>query len=133
MTQNNGVQKLKAALVFSIIVNLFYGFSFFVTPGVLRDMAGGTPVELGWIRWAGGILLALAVGGIQAYRDPIDQRSMITTLTLAPLLIGLGLLFPLLFETYSVHTWFIATPCVIVFAMFGVMLWARQGAKEILD
>lgn len=133
MIQNNGLKKLKAALLFSIIVNMFYGFSFFVTPGALRDMAGGTPVELGWIRWAGGMLLALAVGGILAYRDPTDQRSMITTLTLAPLLTGLGLLFPLLFETYSVHTWFIAIPCVITFALFTIMLWASQAAKKILD
>lgn len=133
MSQNEGVRRLKAGLMFSIIVHVFYGIGFFIMPGLLRDMAGGTPVELGWIRWAGGMMLSLAVGGIQAYRNPAHQSSMVMTLTVAPLLIGLGLLYPLLFEAYSVHTWFIAAPCVVAFAVFVVMLWARSGAKEILE
>jgi hypothetical protein len=132
MSPNNGTKRLKAALLFSIVVHVFYGIGFFVIPGILRDLAGGTPVELGWIRWAGGMMLSLAVGGIQAYRNPAHQSSMITTLTVAPLLVGLGLLYPLLFENYSIHAWFIAVPCVIAFAVFVVMMWARQGAKEIL-
>ncbi len=132
MSQNEGLKKLKAGLAFSIIVHIFYGIGFFIMPGLLRDMAGGTPVELGWIRWAGGMMLSLAVGGIQAYRNPAHQSSMVTTLIVAPLLIGLGLLYPLLFETYSVHTWFIAVPCAVAFAVLLVMLWARSGAKEII-
>ncbi len=132
MSQNDGIKKLKTGLAFSIVVHVFYGVGFFIMPGLLRDMAGGTPVELGWIRWAGGMMLSLAVGGILAYRNPMHQSAMVSTLTVAPLLIGLGLLYPLLFETYSVHTWFIAVPCVVSFAVLLVMLWARSGAKEIL-
>ncbi len=132
MSQENGIGKLKGALIFSIVVNLFYGIAFLIAPGLLSAIAGGTPVEHGWIRWSGGALLALGVGGIQAYRNPAHQISMITTLTVAPLLIGLGLLHPLLFENYSVHTWFIVIPCVVSFALFTAMLWARQGAKDIL-
>jgi hypothetical protein len=132
MSPNKETKKLKAALLFSIGVHVFYGIGFFVMPGILRDLAGGTPVELGWIRWSGGALLALAVGGIQAYRNPVHQGSMITTLTVAPLLVGLGLLYPLLLENYSIHTWFIVVPCVMAFAVFVVMMWAGQGAKEIL-
>lgn len=74
MSQDEGLKKLKAALVFSILINLVYGIGFFITPWILRDMAGGNPVELGWIRWSGGVLLALAVGGIQAYQNPSGQR-----------------------------------------------------------
>jgi ABC-type transport system involved in Fe-S cluster assembly fused permease/ATPase subunit len=95
-------------------------------------MAGGNPVEFGWIRWSGGVLIAMAIGGIQTYRNPHKQASAITILTISPLLVALGLLYPLLFETYSVHTWFILVPCVISFALFIVMAWARQAAKDIL-
>ncbi len=133
MSPNDGVQKLKCALMFSILVNAVYGIAFLITPGILTNMAGGNPVELGWIRWSGGVLLALASGGIQTYRNPAHQRSMVTTLTVAPILTSLGLLYPLLFEKYSVHTWFILMPCVVAFALFIVMVWGRQGAKEILD
>lgn len=132
MSPNHGVKRLKLALLCSIVIHVFYGIGFFIMPGILRSMAGGTPVELGWIRWSGGALLALAVGGIQAFRDPSHQGSMITTLTVAPLLVGLGLLYPLLFENYSIHTWFIVVPCIMAFAVFVAMMWARQGAQEIL-
>ncbi len=130
MNQND--KKLKYALVFSIVVNLFYGFAFFIVPGVLRAMAGGNPVELGWIRWSGGVLIALAIGGIQSYRKPAKQGAMVTTLTTAPVLVAAGLLYPLLFEVYTVHSWFIIVPCVVSFALFAVMAWARHGAKDIL-
>jgi hypothetical protein len=96
-------------------------------------MAGGTPVEHGWLRWSGGILLGLAAGAMQAYRNPAHQKSLITTLTAAPLLVGLAQAYTMLFESYSIHTWFILMPCVITFALFGVMLWAKQGSKNILD
>ena len=132
MSHDNDSKKLKVALMFSILVDLVYGIGFFITPGILRDMAGGNPVDLGWIRWSGGVLLALAVGGIQAYQKPAGQRSMVTTLTVAPILTSIGLLYPLLFEKYSVHTWFIVVPCVITLALFVVMIWGRQAAQEIL-
>jgi len=133
MSQNNGLQSLKVAIVFSIIVNGGYGLAFFLTPGTMSAMAGGTPVEHGWLRWAGGVLLGLAAGGIQAYRDPIKQKSMIATLTFAPLFSGLAFAYTLLAESYTIHTWFILVPCLIVFAMFGVTLWGRSAAKELLE
>ncbi len=132
MSQDNNLKKLKAALVFSILVDLVYGIAFFITPGILRDMAGGYPVELGWIRWSGGVLIALAVGGIQVYQKPAGQKSMVTALTVAPILSSVGLLYTLLFEKYSVHTWFIVMPCIVTFALFIVMIWGIQAAKEIL-
>ncbi|MFI5295627.1 MAG: hypothetical protein ACHQ0Y_11455 [Thermodesulfovibrionales bacterium] len=132
MSHNNGIKKLKAAIAFSVLVNVVYGIAFFIAPGIMSVLAGGTPVETGWLRWSGGILLGLAAGGIHAYRDPVHQKSMITTMILAPFCSGLAFLYTLLAETYSVHTWFIVVPCIVVFAMSGVMLWARQVAKEVL-
>jgi hypothetical protein len=132
MLQDNSIKKLKTAIVFSILVSGLYGIAFFLAPGMMSAMAGGTPVENTWLRWSGGILLGLAAGGLHAYRDPVNQKSMITALTVAPLLSGLAFAYTLLAEPYSIHTWFILMPCVIVFALFGVMLWARKAAKEIL-
>lgn len=132
MAQDNGLNRLKTALVLFIMVDIFYGIVFFITPGIASAIAGGAPVENGWIRWSGGILLGLAVGGISAYRDPSHQRAMITALTATALLSGLAHAYALLFETYSMQTWVILLSCVVSFVGFGVMLWARQGAKDIL-
>lgn len=129
MAEDNGLKRVKLVLLLSIAVDVVYGVGFLIVPGVLRDMAGGTPVELGWIRWSGGVLLALALMGYQASRDPRGQGIVITGLTVAPLLTGAGLLYTLLFEMYTVHAWFILLPCVILFVLFGLMAWARQGAR----
>jgi hypothetical protein len=132
MSENSGIKKLKVALILTVIVNLFYGIAFFVAPGAMSEMAGGTPVEHGWLRWSGGVLIGLAVGGLQAYRNPANQKSLVTLSIWASLMSGLAFAYTLLFENYTIHTWFILVPCVVVFAMFAVMMWARQGAKEIL-
>ncbi len=133
MSQNNGIQKLRAALLLTFIVDFFYGIGFFVAPGYLSEIAGGTPVEHGWVRWAGGTLIGIALGALQAYRNPAHQKSLILLLTMAPLFTGLAFVYTLLFETYSIHTWFILVPCIVVFVMFAAMMWARQGVREILE
>lgn len=132
MSPNNGLKKLKAALVFFIIPTLLYGIFFLFLPDVLQSLAGGNLVENGWIRWSGGPMIALGIGAILAYRNPVKQGILITTVTIGPLLVGLAMLYTLLFETYTPHTWFILVPCILGFAIFSVMLWARQGAKDIL-
>ena len=133
MTQENGIKRLKAALMFSIIVDLCYGIGFFIVPGMLSAMAGGTPVEHGWVRWGGALLLALAAGGISVYREPSHQHAMVMTLTAAALLAGLAHAYTLLFENYSINTSFILLPCVVALVLFGVLLWASQGVRTILE
>jgi hypothetical protein len=114
MTQNGAVQKLKAALMLTIIVNLFYGIAFFVIPGTMSELAGGTPVEHGWLRWSSGVLLALAMGALQGYRNPANQKSLVTLLTVASLLSGLAFAYTLFSKTTrSIHGLFScrAWPC----------------------
>jgi hypothetical protein len=132
MTQSNGFKKLKVALMPFIILYLLYGVSFLITPGIVRAMAGGNPVEIGWLRWPGAPLIALGIGAIMVYRNPSKQGSFMTTAALTALLIGLALLYTMLFDGYTIHTWFIAVPCAINLGLFVLLVWARQGAKDIL-
>jgi hypothetical protein len=131
MTQNNdGIKNLKFALMFFTIANLLYGIFFLFLPGILRDLAGGNPLENGWIRWSGGPLIAFGIGASLVYRNPAKQGIFITAAAIGSLLIGLAMLYTLLFEAYTVHTWFILVPCVLTLVLFAVMLWARQGVKD---
>ncbi len=132
MARYESIRKLRTALLFSIVVDALYGIGFLVTPGMLHALAGGNALEFGWVRWSGGALVAMAIGGIQVYRDPHKQGSAVTILTVGALLSALALLYTLLFEQYSVHTWFVLAPCVLLFALFLVMAWGRQAAKDIL-
>ena len=65
MPQNdaaNPLKPLKVVLVIYAIVSLVYGFGFLFTPGMLVSMAGGEPVDFAWLRWPGGVLIALGIG-----------------------------------------------------------------------
>jgi hypothetical protein len=133
MSPNNGLKNLKYVLVLYIVMILFYGVFFLFLPGVLVSMSGAPePVNLGWIRWAGGPLIALGIGAIQVYRNPAKQGIFVTIAAISELLIGSGLLYSKIFDHSTSDTWFIITPCVIALVLFVLLLWARQGAKDIL-
>jgi hypothetical protein len=81
MSPNNGLKNLKYVLLLYIVAILSYGVFFLFLPGVLVSMSGvSEPVNLSWIRWAGGPLMALGIGAIQVYRDPAKQGIFVTNL-----------------------------------------------------
>jgi hypothetical protein len=134
MSQNNGLKNLKLALLSFIVFNLFYGVCFLFFTGLLVSMSGSPePVNLSWIRWAGGPLLALGLGAIPVYRNPSKQGPFVTTAYLSALLGGLGLLYSKIFDHSTSYTWFHMMPCVLSLALFVFLLWARQGAKDVLE
>jgi hypothetical protein len=132
MAQNNGAKTLKVVLVIFAIVSLVYGLCYLLIPGVLLAMSGGNPVDLGWLRWPGGILIALGIGALLVRRDPTKQGVFVTTISLGTLLAGLALLYSWIVHEYSAATWFIALPAIIVLIVSALLWWGRQKAKGIL-
>jgi hypothetical protein len=132
MAQNNGTKTLRVVLVIYAIVVLVYGLCFFFIPGVLTKISGAGPVDLGWLRWPGGTLIALGIGALLIYRDPAKQGVLVITISLGTLLSGLGLLYSWIAHEYSAATWFIALPTVVVLAVSALLWWSRQKAKGIL-
>jgi len=132
MAQNNGTKTLKVVLVIYAIVSLVYGLCYLLIPGVLVAMSGGTPVDLGWLRWPGGILIAFGIGALLVRRDPAKQGVFVTTISLGTLLAGLTLLYSWIVHEYSGATWFVALPAIIVLILSALLWWSRQKAKGIL-
>jgi len=114
------------------IVSLVYGLCYLLIPGVLVKISGGDPVDLGWLRWLGGLLIALGIGALLVRRDPTKQGVFVTTISLGTLLSGLALLYSWIMHEYSGATWFIALPAIIVLAVSALLWWSRQKAKAIL-
>ncbi len=134
MAQSNGLKILKSVLMLYIAANLFYGVSLFFFPNLFWDVSGSSePLGLGWIRWAGGPLIAMGIGGIQVFRNPSRQGTFIMIATLSALFMGLGLLYSKIYDHSISSTWFHMTPCVINLTLFALLVGARQGAKEILQ
>ena len=65
MAQNDDVKVLKVTLIILAVISLVYGFGFLFVPGILVKLGGGNPVDFGWLRWSGGVIIALGnINGI---------------------------------------------------------------------
>jgi hypothetical protein len=132
MGQIDDAKMLKVVLLLFAVVTLVYGIGYLVVPGVVVSISGGGPVNLGWIRWSGGTLIALAFGAIMVFRHPSRQRIFVTTISWAALLIGLALLYSWLTGESTSATWFIALPTVVSLGLAFLLRWSGQKAKDVL-
>lgn len=132
MAENNNTKMLKLALMLAAIVSLVYGLAYLLIPSSLVKLSGGNPVEVSWMRWSGGVIIAWAIGTLMVYSNPEKQKIFVTYLSLAHLLAGLGLLYSWMMQEYSGATWFIAIPTLILLILAVLLFWGRNQAKEIL-
>jgi hypothetical protein len=132
MAENKNVGFLKVVLLIYAIVCIIYGIGYMLVPDSLVNMSGGQPVFHGWLRWSGGVLIALGIGAILVYINPLSQGIFVTTIALGCFLCGLGLLWALINREEGGKLWFTILPTIIVFALSGLLWWGRSKAKEIL-
>lgn len=132
MAEIKNVGFLKIVLVIYAVICLVYGIGYLFVPNLLVNMSGGQPVFHGWLRWSGGVLVALGIGAILVYINPQNQGIFVTTITLGCLLCALGLLWALVKLEKGANVLFTALPAIITFAL-AILLWfGRVKAKEIL-
>ena len=127
---NSGI--LKVALLIYALVCLIYGLGFFIVPDSLVELSGGEPVFHGWLRWPGGVIIALGIGAILAYLKPKGQGIFVTSIAIGALLAGLAMLWAWLNIEEGANVWFTALPTIVLLALSGLLWWSRQKAKNIL-
>ena len=132
MAQNENVKALKVALIVSAVTSFVYGFAFLFVPGLLVSLSKGNPVEFGWLRWPGGVLIALGIGCLMVYSKPEKQGIFATTMALATLFAGLAMLYSWIIQEGSGAIWFTALPTCILLVLSGLLWWGRGQAKGIL-
>jgi hypothetical protein len=132
MAQNDNVKVLKFALIVFAVILLVYGFGFLFVPGILVSLSKGNPVEFGWLRWSGGVIIALGIGCLMVSSKPEKQGIFVTSMTLVSLFVGLGTLYSLIMHEYSGATWFFALPTCLALAISGLLWWGRRQSKGIL-
>ena len=132
MAQNDDVKVLKFALMVAAIVSLVYGLCYLLVPSTLVKLSGGNLVEASWLRWSGGVIIAWAIGTLMVYSKPEKQNIFVTSIALAHLLSGLGLLYSWIAQEYSGATWFIAIPTCLLLILSALLFWGRGKAKGIL-
>ncbi len=132
MAQNDDVKVLKFALMIAAIVSLVYGLSFLLIPDTLVKLSGGNLVEASWLRWSGGVIIAWAIGTLMVFSKPEKQNIFVTSLALAHLLSGLGLLYSWIAQEYSGAIWFVAIPTCLLLILSVLLYWGRNQSKGIL-
>ncbi len=133
MAQDNRTEKLKVVMALFFVSYLIYGVSFLLVPGMVYALShSAEPLGLSWIRWSGGALVALGIGAVQTYRDPVRYGGFVMVAMISSLLVGFGLLYSRLFDNSTATFAFHMTPCFINLGLFVLLVWARQDAKEIV-
>jgi hypothetical protein len=132
MAEKNNTGFLKIVLIIFAIVCLVYGLGYLIVPDALVNLSGGAPVFHGWLRWSGGILIALGIGSILVTGKPKGQGIYVTTMALGSLLAGLALLFAWITIEEGANVWFTALPAIIVLVLTCLLWWGRQQAKDVL-
>ena len=132
MTENKNVGFLKIALLFYAIVCIVYGLGYFFLSDFLVKLSGTDPVFHGWLRWSGGLLIALSIGAFLVYRKPGGQGIFVTTIALGSTLCCLSLFCAWATMEEGANAWFTALPALIVLIMAVLLWWSRQKARDIL-
>lgn len=132
MAQNDNVKVLKFALIILAVISLPYGFGFLFVPGILVKLSAGNPVDFGWLRWSGGIIIALGIGCLMVSSKLEKQGIFVTSMALATLFAGLGMLYSWIMQEYSGATWFTALPTCLLLVLSCLLWWGRGQAKGIL-
>jgi len=132
MAQNGEVKVLKFSLLVAALVSLVYGLGFLFAPAILVNLSGGNPVDFAWLRWVGGVIIALGIGTLMVFSKPEKQGIFVVSIALALLLAGLGLLYSWIMHENSGATWFIAIPTCLTLVLSVLLFWSRSKAKGIL-
>ena len=132
MAQNDNVKVLKFSLIVFAVIALVYGLGLLFVPGLLVKLSGGNSVEFSWLRWSGGIIIALGIGALMVSSKPEKQGIFVTSMALATLFAGLGMLYSWIMQEYTGATWFIALPTCLMLVLSGLLWWGRGQAKGIL-
>jgi hypothetical protein len=132
MTEKNNAGFLKIVVLIYAVVCLVYGLGFAIVPDSLVELSGSEPVFHGWLRWPGGVLIALGIGAILVFLKPEGQGIFVTTIAIGSLLAGLALLWAWITIEEEVNVWFTAFPAILLLVVAVLLIWSRQAAKTIL-
>jgi len=126
-------QLLKITLLLCAIITLGYGVIYLFFPEFQIKMAGGEPILPGWIRWFGGLLIAIGIGSIMMYRNPVKQGIFVTSLCIGSLLVGLANFYEIIFQWDNSYNLLNTLIPAIVLTIMAILFWiSLKQSKEIL-
>ena len=132
MAENKNPLLLKIILIIFAIVALVYGLCYFFITDFLVKLYRSEPVFHGWLRWSGGMLIALGIGSILVVCRPEKQDAFVITIALGCLLSGLALIYAWITAVEGTAIWFTAVPAILTLVLSALLWWSRYQSREIL-
>jgi hypothetical protein len=113
------------ALRAAAIVGVMYGIGFLLMPNAMFQLSGdpGVPTNSGWVRWAGGFVLGIAIGPWLASLGWLKEQPFIAGLAAAFTLSGLALFYSVVSGEYAGAAWFIWMPILLLAVLASTMWW----------
>ena len=113
------------ALRAAAIVGVLYVIGFLLMPYSIFQLSEdpGAPTNSGWVRWAGGFVLGIAIGPWLASEGWVKEQPFIAGLAAALTLSGLALLYSAVSGEYAGAAWFIWIPIVILAVLAPTLWW----------
>jgi hypothetical protein len=126
-------QLLKVTLALFTIITLGYGIIYLFFPQIQISAAGGEPIEPGWIRWMGGILIALGIGSFMVLRKPEKQGIFVTIACVGAFLFSLASFYEIAFVDFGDYNLLNTLIPAIVLTVVGLLLLiSLRQSKDIL-
>ena len=131
MAQTKKLGLLKVALILYAILALGYGIVYLFFPDSYVPSTGSERIPAAWVRWMGGILIALGKAAILGFRNPLKQGIFILASALGTLITGLTDLYSLFFESVG-DPWASLAPAIATLALSALLWLGLLQARTIL-
>ncbi len=129
---------VRTALLIYIVVNVAYGLPMLLWPDLIWGTIGGADglrlEALESMRWAGGVLLGLAIGAFFAFTRPAGQWTLMMGIGAHTSLAAVGIWLSLLAGewTPTIDLWFVWLAAIVV-PIESLYIWyARFKGRELL-
>lgn len=126
-------QLLNVTLVLFAVYMLVWGIVYLVFPEWEIQSSGSVIFPAGWIRFVGPLVFVLGIGSIMVLRNPSKQGIFITTICLGTFLMGLTLIYTMVFEYEEMgNIWRSLIPAIYFLILSILFFISLKKSKEIL-
>lgn len=124
---------LKISLLLFALYTLVNGVIYLFFPEYEISSVGSDPIPPGWIRWFGGILIALGIASVMIFRNPVKQGIFVLAIAIGSIIVGLTLFYTVMFEYDGIgEIKFTLIPAILI-SINSILFWiSLRLSREIL-
>ncbi len=130
----SNIAAFKNTFIVIAIIDFIYGLGFLLMPALQFQMSQdpGIPANPSWVRWAGGVLIGIAIACWLASSDPAKQRPLVVGFCVGHALTALALVYGVLSGEYQGVAWYIWSPVILTGGIAVALWWLNNKYQSVL-